>query len=551
MLKFYFSKLIWIFYYIFIFFYLLNNSFSYIDPDLGWHLKVGEEILYTYELPHIEHFDFSLEGQRWVDHEWLVNLVVFLIYSNFGYAALNIIFALIVVLSLFVLNKFTQKYFLKNNSGIFFIMVLQFLGVMAMRPHLGVRMQEITILFLLILIIIIHNYSNAETLKSDLSTKLNLWRDKRIRVLWLLPMFFYIWACMHAGFLIGFFVMFLWASYQFLEILIQKKIPIKLVKSQWIHFKAPFIFSIFACLSFLATLVTPYGIELYTYLSECFFNTAYLRYIVEWLPFYLAPIQYLQLLYAAFVAFSLGFIFYQLSNQQKTEIKNQAWYLILTVIFFFIFLKARRNFPLFFIISFPVLVAFFVDFFKLPQNAFKYIKNSLIIKFYLVTCCLLIILSQVIDLKLIHDPFVYFESSQPLKSVEFIKDNPEYLGKRTLVSYGWGGYLVWMLPENKLFVDGHFPQFTFRGHTILEEYFEFFQKGQARRKLNEHNVELVLLPAQKKQTELSRLEKYIFQPSKQKEESYQNYLKDYLDNSAKWSKVYEDKVSKIYYKISL
>jgi len=511
---------------------LLNTFFHSLDTDFGWHLKVGEDISRTGEIPHIEYYDFTLEGQRWVDHEWLANFFIYKIYSSdLGYVGLNVFFVLLILASLIILNKFTQRYFVKNHQkGIFLIIAFQGLGIIAMIPHFGVRIQEITILNLLILIIIIHFYSI---------------NHKKTKVLLFLPFLFYFWACVHAGFLIGLFVMFLWISFKFLEVVIQKNALAKSEKSV----KRLIIFSIFAFLSFVATLVTPYGLELYSFLSG-YSSTYYLTHISEWLPFYYTPIQYLQLLYAAFVAVAIFFLIKPLKSSSCLLRRYRGelnWHIFLTIIFFLLALKSRRHFPLFFIISFPILVQFFYSFFELPKKFLQNIKSSLIIKFYLIACFLLIIAGQIINIKPVQDPFSHFRNGYPANSVEFIKNNKEYLGKRTFSRYGWGGYLIWALPENKLFIDGRLPQYEFRGHTMLQEYYEFFAKGQARRKLNEHGIELVLLPTKQKQFKLNWFEKYFLKLDEEKLNDQKNYLKDYLDNSDKWSIVYEDNISKIYF----
>ena len=368
---------------------------------------------------------------------------------------------------------------------------------------------------------------------------------------------------MHAGFLIGLFVIFLWICFKFLSILIQEKdylfkdcdkiadkvqkpevysiVLLKNLKNN-LEFQKLIIFSIFAFLSFLATLITPYGLELYSFLSG-YSNTYYLTHISEWLPFYYSPILYWQLLYSAFVVLAIGLMF-----KYKKISDIQKWYIFLSIIFFFLAFKSRRHFPLFFIVSFPLLIQFFYKFFKLPPKVGQYITSSLIIKFYIVLCFLLLIVYQIVTINPVRDPFVKFEKGYPIKAIEFIKNHPEYLNKRTLSKYRWGGYLTWVLPENKLFIDGRLPQYEFGGHTMLQEYYEFYQEGQARRKLNEHKIELVLISSQIKQSEPDWFEKHFLNVFQNDIEKPKYYLKDYLDNSGAWEMVYEDEISVIYIK---
>src|SRR6056297_2408799 len=89
-----FPKFIWFFFYLFLFVFFLFNSFSYLDPDLGWHLRVGQEIRETVSVPQINHYNYTIEGQGWVDHEWLLDAFVSWVYDSWGYIVLSIFFAL-------------------------------------------------------------------------------------------------------------------------------------------------------------------------------------------------------------------------------------------------------------------------------------------------------------------------------------------------------------------------------------------------------------------------------------------------------------------------
>ena len=146
-------------FYLFILAILLYNSFSYLDPDFGWHLKMGEQIWQTRAVPDINHEDYTLLGTHWVDHEWLSNLFMYLVYQYFGYIALSIFFALLILAVLIIQLQFIRKFFLTNDRGLIFVLILQAFGLYAALPHLGVRVQEISIFCLLLLLIIIYLYN--------------------------------------------------------------------------------------------------------------------------------------------------------------------------------------------------------------------------------------------------------------------------------------------------------------------------------------------------------------------------------------------------------
>ena len=526
-----FSKIIQLLFYIFVFCFLLSHSYSYLDPDFGWHLKVGEQIVNEKAMPSYDYYNWTLEGKKWVDHEWLINVVCFWIYKNFGYLMVNIFFALIILLTLFILNIFTQKYFLKEKSDLFFIMFFQMLGVLAMSPHQGVRMQEITILNLLLLLIIIFHYE----------------KNKKTTILfWLLPLF-YFWACLHAGFLVGIFIMFFWLAIKIIEIIISKhKIAEFVNLDNKFNLKNILTFFYFAFSAVLITLFTPYGLKLYKFLWG-YGNSFYMSHIQEWLPFFSLPISYWQLLYAIFVAMVIILLIFDAIKKEK---KISLWNLLAALFFIVLAFKSKRHFPLLFIVSFPMVIKFFVDSFDFKEIFKKFLSQFLFIKIYLIIAFLLVILSQLVKTNFTSDPFLSFNNNYPQEATIFLKNNPQYNDLKFFNPYNWGGYLIWTLPERKLFIDGRLPQYAFADHTFLEEYFEFFDKEKVKKKLNEYDIQLVLLDIKEKKYKLNWFEKYFlsFNEEKINQNVNENYLRDYLNNSSEWKKIYSDNISIVYIK---
>lgn len=540
-----FKTALWFLFYFFIFLYLLKNSFSYLDNDLGWHLRVGEQILKDKAVPSLEYYDYTLEGKTWVDHEWLMNAGTYYVYKNFGYVTLNVIFALIVTLTLIVLTFFTKKYFLKEEStpesqftnlkGDGFIMLFQLFGVIAMSPHLGVRMQEISLLFMLILLVIIHNFSQKKNFYV---------------LLWLLPLF-YFWACLHAGFLIGLFLLFFFAGTKILENILKKiKFFNFLDFEHSLSQKNIFMFLSFSFLAIFTTLITPYGLKLYSFLSE-YTNTFYMKKIAEWLPAYYLPIQYAQLFYAALTTTILFLYLYLLMKQRKSEkkFKVNLWYLLLTLLFLVLSFKSKRHFPLFFISSFVLTIQIAQHYFIIPKKWFNFFTESKIIKSYLAIGLIILSFAYTFKINFNSDPFSSqkYYPSYPFGATNYLKTHPEYNDYRILNDYSWGGYLIWAYPEKKLFIDGRLPQYQFAGHTMLEEYFEFFNEEKTANKLEEYNVKIVMIRLFQN-IHLNWFEKYILKINENEINDVKNNLLEYLKNSDDWSLIYEDPISNLYVK---
>src|SRR5208282_2992146 len=50
--------------------FVAGSTFS-VDPDLWWHIRVGQEILATRHWPNTDPYSFTAAGQPWMAYEWL------------------------------------------------------------------------------------------------------------------------------------------------------------------------------------------------------------------------------------------------------------------------------------------------------------------------------------------------------------------------------------------------------------------------------------------------------------------------------------------------
>lgn len=538
-----FILIFWICFYIAIFSVIISNSFSYLDPDFGWHLKVGEQIVREKSVPHFDYYNYPLEGRTWADHEWLANTITYWIYIYLGYPALNILFAIIALAVFIILHISARKYFPQANA--FLIALFQILGLLACLPHFGVRMQEISVLNILLLFLIIKHYE----------------KNKNYKILLFIPPLFYLWSSLHGGFLIGVAILFFWPLIKFTETIILTKFP------SWsfvedknkLKFKQIFLFLIFSVLGLAATFITPYGFELYQFLGG-YKNNFYLRWISEWLPIFYLPIPYWQILYEGIlVAATILIIIYSFKKKYKLPL----WEIALSILFLIMAIKSKRHFPLLFIASFPILIYFLSSFFNSQNDALlnslltnnkkenfnkKWGKGLLVIKIYAIIGLLALAANKSLNIKPVGNPFSFFKEKYPYEAVNFLKNNSQYDNLKIFNDYDWGGYLIWAMPERKIFIDGRLPQVSFAGHTFLEEYIEFFKEGGAEEKLKNYNIGLALIKTRDKYMKLNWFEKYFLGFNEEKINKREDHFKNYLNSSSEWQLIYTDNLSQIYAK---
>ncbi len=508
------KKFGWILFYVFIFSLLIFNSFSYLDPDFGWHLRFGEIIWQTKNLPHDQIFLWTLEGKTWVDHEWLANLLMYGIWSLGGYMLVSVIFALIPLLTIFVINNYLFTNFFKTTETRVVTALFETVAVVAMLPHLGVRIQEVTLLATSLLLITL-----------TLSFK-----DRKNLLPWWLPVFFYFWACLHAGFFIGLLILFIWMCCEILLYYVPsiQKFGLQPLSKNLLHY------SILICgLSFIFTLITPYGLTLYHFLFD-YRDTFYQSHIQEWLSPFVFPIHYKQIGLNLLVITSFSGVVFSL--RKKIPLFVYCIIALLVVMAF----KSIRHFPLlmvaWFILVFPFFLSELTN--KINFTYIKFISQIMFVSLLSLSIYLLVLT------KFTTNPFTSYCQVYPCAAAHFLKNNPQ-ITTRLFNSYNFGGYLIGTSPELRLFIDGRLPQYPFNNHSILREYYFFFFPDYSRKKLDEHAISTVLLqkiaPNQKK----NWFEKYIlgFNPNSS---NIHDSLLAHVSTSSNWTKVYEDNISIIF-----
>lgn len=533
-------------FYLLFFILLLKNSWDYLDNDFGWHLKVGEEIYLNKRIPAINHYNyiFSENNNFWVDHEWLSNYLIFIIYDKLGYPTLNIIFALLILATLIIANNFITQKIIKNSKSIYLLFSLEILGILAISPHLGIRIQEISILFLLLQLIIIYLFENRSLKKNK-----NNWKI----LIWLIPLF-YLWANLHAGFLIGIFILFFYLGIKIIEkIIYYYKNKLFVFLSSFLNLKRRLskknlkIFFIFSSLSLVSTTLTPYGLKLFDFLYS-YKNNAYSKIIFEWLPQYYYPFVYWQILYIGIIITIL--ILFFITNKKNKQ-KIDLWNLFLILLFVFLAIKSKRHFPLLFIVSLPFLIKYLYKDFKIFFENKTKKKNyylEIILKTYLILTLIIVISSIALKINIAKNPFTYFCKEYPCEATTFLKNNHKiYKNKKIFNDYGWGGYLIYTYPEKKLFIDGRLPQKQLKNHSYLEEYLSFFNSEEniLISKINEYNIELFLL-AKEKEYNFNILDRILL--INEENLKQENKLINFLEKNIEWKKIYEDEISVIYAK---
>jgi hypothetical protein len=152
------------------------------DGDAGWHIRVGEMILDSGNVPHTDPFSFSKPGQPWFAWEWLSDVGMALLHRAGGLKALVWFAAVLIATFAGVL----LRYMMWKGSNPIIALALTLIAVGACSIHFLARPHLTTLVFIPV---------TAWMLDAD-----RLRQSSRI---WLLVPLFVLWTNLHGGFLAG------------------------------------------------------------------------------------------------------------------------------------------------------------------------------------------------------------------------------------------------------------------------------------------------------------------------------------------------------------
>ena len=61
------------------------------DPGTFWHIRLGQQILESHELPRTDTFTFTEQGTRWISQSWLCEIGMAGLYAFGGWDSLLLV----------------------------------------------------------------------------------------------------------------------------------------------------------------------------------------------------------------------------------------------------------------------------------------------------------------------------------------------------------------------------------------------------------------------------------------------------------------------------
>jgi hypothetical protein len=406
---------------------IISSFFPVDNYDIWWHLQTGKQILSERAVPDSDFYSFTASGNRWITHEWLAEIIFYLIYALGG---INLLITFKVLTAAFI-SFIILLYFYKSDNKNPLILILLTAAVCIGSFRLFERPHLFTYLFLAILCLNVFSpgYFNA---------------GRRVRLL-LIPALFFIWANIHSGFVIGLGVYWIISIGAFIENRIRGSSAEVTLKGYVSKFVVP------PAVSTLAALINPNGFRAFQYpfllASEPVFKSAIAEMVSS---FEIFPTERL---YWMLLLVLIGFaVFGAVINIKK----RPALSLILLIGIVSGLVSVRNSYEFALITAAAAIVTFP----PMPRRLFKAGTGAAI--------CFIIFFGYhtIGHIRDIRGLGFGIKEELPHEAADFLK-KIAYRGN-IYAPLGWGSYLIWRVwPEVKVFIDGRLDVY---GPELLNEY---------------------------------------------------------------------------------
>lgn len=424
--------------------FCINLNFN-TDNDIWWHLKAGEYIVKNKIVPETDIFSYTAVGHTWMNHEWLAQVIFYLLYTIGGLKALILAKATIVTLTFYIFYLLTKKTpYLSVASIIFLSFFTDYYSLV--RPHIFQN------LFLLISI-----YLFVE--------------EKYIY----LPLIFLFWANIHSSVFIGLLVLGILLGFKLLKN-IQKKDFTKQKK-----------IVIYGLLTLSATIINPYRYKLMTYVGNV---KQYSELIKEWQPFPTTTIYFIIFLILCIITCLTFFI------QEKKRLSIPI--MIIFILFCYLGFSARR------FVSISSLVLTWILCTNISAALNKETKSKFIeglerilseskIKNIIIIFFVLILFYPAIK----HFDAINFSEKTkdyPEEAIDFIRNNN--ISGNIYHDYAYGGPVIWELwPQQKVFIDGRITEYE---PEIVRDYYSIHFAEDIQQMIEKYDIEYFLISHQER-----------------------------------------------------
>jgi hypothetical protein len=396
-----------------------------VDPDVWWHIKIGQDLLRTHHWPNTDPYSFTVAGTPWIAFEWLGDVAIGFV-GKFGLRALDGLLILLggaIAIALYYYASLCAK---NSKAGFASATIVSIFAI----GNFNLRPQMFGFLFLVITLIVLEHF-----------------RQGRPKALWILPPLFLIWINAHGSWIIGLGVILVTLAAGLFNFSVGSVEAVRWTQKQRIQLEL-------ALLGSLAVIpLTPYGTQQATYP----FLTALsiplgVGNVTEWLPMPFNSFWgklFLGVVVGAFV----------LQTLYHFKFRLQQWVLgIGGVVMACVHVRFVLLFSPFFSPILAIMLARWLQPYHREKD--KFVVNAVL----MAGVAFAMVWYFPTRSKLEH----VVETQFPVRAVNFLHSHQ--LQGPLFNNYAYGGYLIGNLPEHKVFIDGREDLYEFEG--VMADYLQ-------------------------------------------------------------------------------
>lgn len=395
------------------------------DADIGWHIRTGQWILDHRAVPHFDLYSFSKPGAPWYAWEWGSDVIFGSLHRVAGLKGVVLLAGVLIALFAWTL----LRRMVERGVHLLWAMIVSLLGVGAASMHFLARPHLFTLLFLSIAVWTI------DTDREQMSAA-------SARRLWLLVPLTVVWTNLHGGFLALIAVLGLTAAGSAIE--------------AWMgsgDFRPAARYAALAAVCSMSSLINPYGYHLHQHVAE------YLRsdWIRNTIQEFQSPVfrnenvlQFEALMLIGLIA--AGSLF------KRRRIAEGLW----IVYFAHMSLGSVRHVPIFVTVCAPAIAAEISDWWRTWTARAKktsllgivnQMSGELAPSFQRVSAWPFLLVGTLVAMGApIKWPKDFPAAVFPVKMIH--EHQAQILNTRVLTSDQWGDYLIYLNPQQKVYVDG-------------------------------------------------------------------------------------------------
>jgi hypothetical protein len=421
-----------------------------LDTDMWWHLRAGEQTWQTGWPVTVDTFSYTRQGETWINHSWLSQLAMYLVYRLGGFPGLGAMVALLAAISMALVYAQMEGHPLMRA----FVLIL---ASAVAAPVWSPRPQLVSLLMFGVTGYILY-----------------LFKWRRRNYLWLLLLVFVLWSNLHGGYVLGLLLLAGMLAGEVLNHLLGNE------GGQVVPWEGIGRLTLWGLAAALVVVINPNGLAMWTIPFRTVGVQVLRNFIPEWAsPDFHDPVQqpFLWLLFGIFGAVA--------ASHRRMDGTD----LVSLIGFAYLALVARRNFGPFAMVAAPVfsrhLSALLINESDRLGQLVKRITKSLffvsmssnrkglspgiskILNFVIIG---LLAAAAAVKLDYATSPALVSKNTEaiyPNQAVDWIRVNRP--PGRMFNSYNWGGYLDWTLPDYQVFVDGRTDLYN---DDLLKEYLQ-------------------------------------------------------------------------------